>query len=333
MGMADSRESTDPSLAWSVSSTVAVIALLSIVQVKVERTMLLAERFVPGAGWVELIALGIYAGIITHLMADPRRTARIRRRIWGLFSVVFFAQLILGMAGIERCLMTGGLHLPVPAMILAGPLFRGHPSFMIYLLVATLLLVGPAWCSHLCYFGAWDSAFSRVRKRPVALPRWRRWCQLGVLVLVVGVALGLNVAGVPGTTATALGLGFGVLGVVVMATLSRHSGAMVHCVVYCPIGLVTAILGRVSPFRVRIAQSCDACGACRTACRYDALSPGDIQRRRPALSCTLCGDCLRTCPGNSLHYTFPFLSPADARMFFITAVVTLHAATMAMGMI
>jgi len=331
--MAEPSSHSGSSIGWSAASSALTVALLSAVQVKVERTMLLAERFVPGAGWAELIVLGIYAGVVTYWMTDPRRSARVRRRIWGLFSIVFFAQLVLGMAGIERCLMTGELHLPVPAVIVAGPLFRGAPSFMLYLLLATVLLVGPAWCSHLCYFGAWDSAFSQARKRPRALPRWRRWCQLGVLGLVVGGALGLNIGGVPGPIATALGLGFGVLGVVVMVGLSRRSGAMVHCVVYCPIGLITSVLGRISPFRVRIAASCDACGACRTACRYDALDPVDIERRKPALSCTLCGDCLRTCPGHSLHYTFPFLGPDRARLLFVTLVVTLHATNMGLGMI
>jgi hypothetical protein len=40
---------------------------------------------------------------------------------WTFFSVVFFAQLVLGLAGMPSMLMTGELHAPVPALILAGP--------------------------------------------------------------------------------------------------------------------------------------------------------------------------------------------------------------------
>ena len=53
--------------------------------------------------------------------------------------------------------MTGKLHLPVPMMILAGPIYRGHTSVMSILFLSTLILSGPAWCSHLCYFGAIDN--------------------------------------------------------------------------------------------------------------------------------------------------------------------------------
>jgi len=319
--------------AGAVAATLLTAGLLIPVQVVLERPMLLAERFVPGAGWAELVLLALYAGAVTWWMADPRKVAKVRRRVWLLFSVVFFAQLALGLAGIEQCLMTGELHLPVPAMILAGPLYRGHAGFMVILLAGTLLLVGPAWCSHLCYFGAWDDVFSRLRKRPQALPGWRRWVQGGLLLGVAGVAWTLNRAGASATVATTLGLGFGVVGVAVMAWWSRRTGQMVHCIVWCPIGLVTTTLGKLSPFRIRIDDSCDRCGSCHTACRYDALNETDLDRRTVAWSCTLCGECLRTCPQRSIRFAFLGLGPNAARTTFLVLVVTLHAMTLGMARI
>ncbi len=94
------------------------------------------------------------------------------------FSMVFFAQLLLGLAGIEKLLMTGKLHLPVPALIIAGPLFRGEGVFMLILFAATVLLVGPAWCSYLCYIGAWDNYAATAQKRPGRLPSWRPWLRM-----------------------------------------------------------------------------------------------------------------------------------------------------------
>ena len=77
---------------------------------------------------------------------------------------MFFAQFVFGVAGVERLLMTGQLHVPVPAVVVAGPLYRGEGLFMPILFAATLLLVGPAWCSYLCYVGSWDGLAATARR-------------------------------------------------------------------------------------------------------------------------------------------------------------------------
>ncbi len=307
--------------------------LLSVVHVKVRLTLLLAERFLPGSGWVELFALAVYAAWVAGRMLDVSRAPRLRLRIWLLFSVVFFVQLGLGLAGVHECLQTGKLHLPVPAVIVAGPLFRGEGLFMVILFLAMVAVVGPAWCSHLCYVGGWDALAATAKKRPSAMPRWRRAAQYVSLALVAAAALGLRAAGVDGYTAVWFGLGFGVAGVGLMATLSRKKGVMVHCTSYCPIGLVATWLGRLNPFRVRLNQNCTECGLCRLACRYDALSMDDIRRRRPGPSCTLCGDCLAPCRHGAMEYRFPGLSPSAARQVFLVLVASLHAVFLAVARI
>jgi len=320
-------------LATAAAAALLAAGLLIPIQLKVSRPMLLAERFVPGAGWVEIAALLVYASAVAWLMAAPASQPGIRRWIWRLFSLVFFAQLLIGLAGFERFLMSGKLHLPVPAMIVAGPLFRGHPSFMVFLLLGTLLAVGPAWCSHLCYLGAWDDGFSTARRRPTPLPRWRRPIQLAVLLVVAAVAWGLNRAGASPGLATALGVAFGLIGVGVMATASRRSGAMVHCLAWCPIGWLATSVGRISPFRIRLGEGCDGCAACTPACRYDALNEADLARRRPASSCTLCGDCVGRCRGRHIGYKLPGLGADTSRAVFIALVVALQAATLGVARI
>jgi polyferredoxin len=258
-------------------------------------------------------------------MSDPDRSAALRSRIWGLFSLVFFLQLVLGLAGVRELLMTGALHLPVPAVIIGGPIYRGGGYFMPILFAVTLLLVGPAWCSHLCYIGAWDDLLSRSRKRAGGLPAWARhgrWFALAALVLT---ALLLRLLGVSAGTAAALGGAFGVVGVGVMATASRKIGVMAHCTAYCPLGAVSNLLGKISPFRLRLHADCSRCGACARVCRYGALADSDIEAGRPGFSCTLCGDCLGSCRQASIAYHLPGLSAVAARRAFLVLAVSLHA--------
>lgn len=309
-----------------VSAVVVTAGLLSFIHLKVKApVMLLAERFAPGAGWVEILVLALYAGWITEKILDPAKTARVRTRIWLFFSVVFFAQLILGVLGIEKLLMSGKLHLPVPAMIVAGPLFRGEGFFMLILFTATVLIVGPAWCSYLCYIGAWDNLAAKGKNVPALLPKWRHGFRIGILLLVVVTALLLRAAGVPGIAATLAGAAFGLLGVGIMVWFSRKKGVMVHCVVYCPIGLAANVLGKVSPFRLRITETCTRCGACRLPCRYDALNKEDIESRKPGFTCTLCGDCIVSCNESAINYGFFKVKPGTARRVFIVLVIALHA--------
>jgi ferredoxin len=106
-------------------------------------------------------------------MLNPASAAVWRPRVWRLFSIVFFSRLLLGLILDSRFLMTGKLHLPVPALILAAPVHRLRLEFMPILFLTTVLLVGPAWCRHLCDVGAWDDLAARARRRPGRLNPFR----------------------------------------------------------------------------------------------------------------------------------------------------------------
>ena len=301
------------------------LALLAVVQAVVDPPMILAERFLPGAGWIEVVCLAAYASLVARAMVDPSRSPRVRIRVWRVFSLVFFGQLGLGLLGWEAFLMTGELHLPVPALILAGPVFRGGGLFMIVLFGITVVLVGPAWCSHLCYIGAWDDVACRMRGKPGLMPAWRRGLHAALLAAALLAALGLRLAGVPGAAAAAVAGAFGLAGVGIMVVWSRRTGVMAHCTAWCPVGVAATWLGRISPFRVAIDRGCTRCGKCRLACRYDALTKRDIESRRVGVSCTLCGDCVERCEGANIGYRLPGLSPALARAVFVTLASALHA--------
>jgi polyferredoxin len=229
--------------------------------------------------------------------------------------------------------MTGKLHLPIPMMIVAGPIYRGHLSVMSILFVSTLVLSGPAWCSHLCYFGAIDSysAKGKTMRSPIR----NKWAlKSTVLLLVIAGAIVLRWMKVPVLTATLLAIGFGVIGLGIILLMSRKEGRMVHCTAYCPIGTIVSLTRFVNPFRLSIEKdSCTECMACTSKCKYDALNRKDILSRKPGITCTLCGDCLSSCHAGSIHYRFPGLSSRNARTLYLLITISLHAATLALARI
>ena len=318
----------------AVAAFVLTIGFMAPVQLFVDPPMIIAERFVPGAGWLEIVLLAAWAAWLTTRILDDRRSAVWRQRLWRLFSLVFFTQLLLGIAGIETLLMTGELHLPVPALVVGGPLYRGGGYFMPILVGATLLLVGPAWCSHLCYIGAWDDLAARsMISRPQPLNRWRNLLRFGILVGVIAVAIALRELGAPVALAAVLGGLFGIAGIGVMVFTSRRTGAMVHCATFCPVGWITTTLGRINPFRIKIDKGCAMCGLCIPSCRFDALNPVHLGEGRVGANCTLCGDCIGACHMSELSYAFPGLGPQGAKVLFRVLVISLHAAFMGIGMI
>ncbi len=313
--------------AWAATATFALVfAACGLLQARLHNPVpLLLERFWPGYGWLQVFALAVYAAFVAEWLVAARSTAKLRGRLWLAFSIVFFTQLIVGLLGVEKLLMTGKLHLPVPALILAGPLYRGEGFFMLFLFLFTVLLVGPAWCSWLCYVGAWDNvAVSTAARRPRNARHFAA-VRAGIFVLVLATAFALRRLGVGVVEATVLGAAFGIVGVGVMAAASRRLGFMVHCTSYCPIGLAADVVGRINPFRVRIGEGCDECRACTASCRYAALNIEHIRRRRPGITCTLCGDCLAACGKRQICYRFPELTAGQARTVFLVLVAALHA--------
>lgn len=310
-----------------------VVFLLFFVQWKVENPMLLAERFIRGGGWFEVLAIGLYGGLVAWHMQDPSKVARWRKYTWFLFSIVFFSQLLLGLLVSDIFLMSGKLHLPVPMMILAGPIYRGHSSVMTILFLSTVVLSGPAWCSHLCYFGAIDNiaASGKTKRGPIRYKWSLKWT---ILLLVVFSAIVLRLMKVPVLTATILAGGFGIIGLALIIILSRREGRMLHCTSYCPIGTIVNLGSRINPFRMYIDNSsCTSCMLCTSSCKYDALNTLDIKKRRPGSSCTLCGDCISSCHAGSINYRFLKLSPEASRNLYLLITISLHAATMALARI
>ncbi len=287
--------------------------------------MLLVDRFFPGTGWLEILLLSLYGGFLFYKMSDISKSSYYRKLSWSVFGFVFFLQLILGISGLEKFLMTPGkFHLPVPAMIVAGPVYRGEISFMTILFISTLILAGPAWCSHLCYFGAIDNLAASTGKPIRKKLPYKFFIKNTVLLVVVASALLFRYLGVENYLVTALAAGFGIAGLLIIFTLSVDMHKMVHCTMYCPIGTVIRYLKYINPFRMKINTSCTDCMLCTSHCMYDALNREDIKKRKPGHTCTYCGDCLVSCRHHAIEYRFFGMKPDNARFLWLTITIMVH---------
>lgn len=308
------------------------LILLAFVQVKVENPMLIAERFFKGGGWIEIIVISLYGSFIVYKMQDPLNVPKWRKITWTVFSIVFFSQLIAGLSGFEKFLMTGKLHLPIPMMIIGGPIYRAQLSVMTILFISTVIITGPAWCSQFCYFGAFDNIASSGKTSRKIL-KHKGAIKSTILILVIFMALLLRWLNVPVLTATLIAAAFGIGGILVMIFFSARSKKMIHCVLYCPVGTLVNVFRYVNPFRMYIDQSCTLCMNCTKFCKYDALNAQDIKNRKPSISCTLCGDCLAGCHHDSIKYKFLKMKPDNARKLYLALTISIHAACIALARI
>mgnify|MGYP000865019205 FL=1 len=299
-----------------------ILFLLIPVHMVIERPMLLMERFLPGWGWIEILLLGFYGAFVTHKMIHAHNTAKWRLRIWTLFSFVFFGQLLLGLFGMEQFLMTGQLHFPIPAMIVAGPIYRFQIGFMPILFLSTIVLSGPAWCSQLCYFGAIDGLLAS-NGRPSIIKN-KHFIRLSIFFAVLLGALFFRLFQLNESWVIWIIAGFGIIGLSVILFMSRRKGAMVHCTSYCPVGVAVSYLKFVNPFRLEIGNECTFCQKCVRDCRYDALSMEDLKSGKPGISCTYCGDCISACSSSQIRYKLFRFKPQTARMIWIVMTVVLH---------
>ena len=304
-------------------TAVVAMSLLTAARFASPYAMLLSDRFMAGAGWVQILLAGILAGWLYGELLNPSTHNRFRRRLWWGFSLVFFGQLLLGIAVDKIFLMSGQLHFPVPMVIEGGPVYRLQLSFMPVLFMITVLLSGGAWCSQLCYMGGVDSAVAAGSKRVGAVRpiRGRWWWRGGSFVFVALVAWGLRVSDAPGWLVVALVGLWGVVGWMIVVFVSPRKGQMVHCNIYCPIGALVSIVKWVNPVRIRFSYKCTGCMSCARVCRYGAITENDLEHRRPALNCTTCGDCYSACPHGAVEYSMLFIRGERARSVY-TGIVT-----------
>ncbi len=307
-------------------------AMLSIVQVIVDNPIIILERFFKGGGWVEIFIISMYGAFVTHKMIDPKTAINWRRYSWTIFTIAFFGQLLLGLLGFEKFMMTGELHIPVPMVIFGGAVHKLEITFMTFLLLITIILSGPAWCSQLCYFGALDNIAAKHKSNTKPIKN-KMAIKSSILLLVIIIALLLRWMNVTVFWTATLSLAFGFIGLLIILFVSKRKGKMYHCILYCPIGTIVNYSRFINPFRMYINNSCTMCLKCVSYCKYDALNIIDLQNAKPGITCTLCGDCLAACKHNSIKYKFFNLDSEKARNLYLFITISLHAIFLALAKI
>lgn len=318
-------------LQTAITVFTVVAVFLSLIHLKLSKPMLLLERFFPDFGaWISVILFSFYGAFLIYQMLDSTKTATYRNISWLIFSVFFFSQFLLGLFVDDRFLMSGKLHLPIPMIILAGPLFRWEIGFMTILFLSTIILSGPAWCSQLCYFGALDNAMSGkgkiVKKSISKLP----FKTTGLSIVILS-ALFLRFLNIPLQIVAVLSISFGLIGLIIILFISPKKKKMIHCTLYCPIGTIVNITSKIHPFQMYIDDACNSCLKCTSFCKYDALDLKNIKNHKPSYSCTLCGDCIQSCHSQSIKYKFFNFSSANARTIYLATSISLHAIFMALA--
>lgn len=298
---------------------------------------LLLERYVPILGSVQIFFASWYAAFISGKLVDPARSRKARNAVWLIFGSVFFAQFLLGILGLEGMLLTGKLHVPIPAFIIFSPIFRESFSMMPVIVLVSTLLAGSAWCSILCYFGPFDSFAAgnkAVRPYPGALKILLQYGRAIVLVVGSLLALGFHAAGIDAALAVSMAVAFGLLSLMIMAALSKRYQGMVHCTAFCPMGLVANLLGRLSPWRMRVDKDqCDNCGACEKVCKYSAITAESRGVGKTLLRCSLCRDCVGACKKKAIYVYFPGLRRDAAWTVFAGLLAVLHVIFLSVAMV
>ena len=300
--------------------------------------ILLLERLFPAWGSIQIFLLSWYAAFVAGKLASRHTSRKARKTAWLLFTGIFFGQLALGLAGMPGMRSLESMHIPAPGLIIFSPVYRGTLGFMPFLVLAATLLAGGAWCSMLCYFGSVEAACSGNstgklgKKPPRVLEHALRYGRAAVLAGGVALAGVLHIFDAPASVAAGLGIGFALAGLCLILFVSRRYGGMVHCTMFCPMGLVVNLLTRLSPWRMRVDTArCGNCAACEKICAYRAIDTATRQKGGTGFRCSLCRDCMTVCPHAAIGMKHLFLPQKSAEHVYIVTISVLHALFIALA--
>lgn len=309
----------------------------------------------PASALAMMIAF-ILVNVLYFLMHYTGKTDKYRAVLFIIFAFSLSFTLISNMlemrnsmsfsqADILECRIPF-CHLVIPMMILPAAFtqsiifpgsiiggFANIASMVVLWLVATLVL-GRGFCSWGCFYGGWDDAFSRIRKKPVLkkISDIWKWMPFAVLIMVsLTAALTLvptycdwicpfkAVTEFEQVTSVESGIKAGVFVslfaglVVVLPVMTRKR---TQCSFLCPLGAVNSLSNKITPFTVKIDKAaCTECFKCVEACPLYALSKENIKEGKVSLFCSKCGKCIDACSKNAIHYGIKGVPAGTMRSF------------------
>ncbi len=199
-------------------------------------------------------------------------------------------------------------------------------GFYYYLGIAYLiftLLLGTAWCSWACGYGAWDEAVSRLGAKK---PRWKlpgnpkTWLYLSGSIFFTLVLLALLhreavfcqwlcpfklTADLGSPVISKQGLQIGLMlavGLVFIIVMPFLTGRRTFCTLICPFGAWQRWAGKLNPFKLVYDKSkCITCGLCIKACPMQAMEMDAEKSIVIHAQCNFCGRCLDVCSPGALQ--------------------------------
>jgi len=224
-------------------------------------------------------------------------------------------------------------HLVIPMMILPaaftqsiifpGSIIGGFAdiSSMVVLWVVATLVLGRGFCSWGCFYGGWDDGFSRLKKKSTIrkISEIWKWMPFAVLIMVaLTAALTLvptycdwicpfkavtEFEQVTSVESAAKAVVFVSLFGGLVVFLPVMTKKRTQCSFLCPLGAISTVSNKVTPFVVKIDKSlCTECFKCVDACPLYALSKEDIVAGKVSVFCSKCGKCIDACSKKSIHY-------------------------------
>jgi len=203
------------------------------------------------------------------------------------------------------------------------------------------LLFGRGWCSWLCFFGGIDQTCAVAKKKPFlkmeGLSRIWRYFPYALLLFLILVALGflyplycawlcpLRIVYDPPAVNTTLewlmAVVFIVGGMVFLIAGPFLTKKRLYCSLICPLLPAAAIIGRLSPFRIKVdREKCIDCGKCVKVCETFAMTKESVANGETTMECAKCGKCIDGCPKGAIDYRL-IGTNIGVRPVFITLAV------------
>jgi ferredoxin-type protein NapH len=296
----------------------------------------------PASGLAMLTAF-LLVNVLYFFMHYTGKTDRYRAVLFIIFALSLSYSLIHNMLEVRKSMSFSQAdileckipfcHLVIPMMILPAAFtksiifpgsiiggFANISSMVVLWLVATIVL-GKGFCSWGCFYGGWDDAFSRIRKKPVikSISELWKWMPFAVLIMVtLSAALAMmptycswicpfkavtefeQVTSVE--SATKAGIFLSLFGGLVIA-LPVMTKKRTQCSFLCPLGAINTLSNKITPFTLKIDKnSCNECFKCVGVCPLFALTPENIKAGKVSVFCSKCGKCADTCSKKAIHY-------------------------------